>query len=147
MAEFTWPRERAILNYLIEREEHGDDLFQLRAEQIAEVVGEQPKTVALGMRRLLRAGYIDGKEAKSFGPDFQVFAEAITDAGLRAAGAWPSSEPDFETLLAQLKELAEQAPEDQRPKWRKAVDGLAAAGRDVGVEVAAAIATRSMGVG
>lgn len=70
----------------------------------------------------------------------------ISERALRAVGVWPNDQQAADQLLWFLERKVEDAtnPED-RGRWQKIRDSFGSAGRDFAVEVAAAMAARSMG--
>lgn len=117
----------------------------------ASYVFEQPLAAATGLDRdqviraivtLQRGGYVEARLNRG---DDRVTSATIVDIspqGMREVGLWPSPETGAERLLAALDTLVEQAPnEAERSRWRKIRDGVAGAGRDVLISIAATVIT------
>lgn len=81
------------------------------------------------------------------GPEYWDVTEIHPD-GRRAIGQWPTPESLADRLVEALAAAAEREPDAERRGWlRKTAAYLAGAGRDLAVEVAAAVVTRSTGLG
>lgn len=70
----------------------------------------------------------------------------ITERALRETGVWPNNEAIADQLLWFVQQKIDDATTpDERSRWEKLRGGLLGAGRDVLVDLAAAIAARSVG--
>lgn len=95
------------------------------------------------VRNLQRGGYL-GEVTWGMGGWFSV--EDITERALRETGAWPNPEQQADQLLWLLQQKIDQAPTpEDRSRWVRIRDSIGAAGRDLTVELAAAMTMRTMG--
>lgn len=70
----------------------------------------------------------------------------ITERGQRAAGQWPTPESVADRLAAALTDAAERETDPERKGWlRKTAAWMGGAGRDMAVEVGAAVVSRQIG--
>jgi len=112
-----------------------------QAGEIAELTGLPEGDVQKALHNLA-TDYLDVADWGSLaGHDF--VAVGFTSNALRATGAWPSPELAADRLLAALGAAIDNATEGSPKQSRlKAIrDGFVAAGRDITVEVAAAVLT------
>ncbi len=99
---------------------------------------------ARSVERLVDAGML--RDQATFGGAW--FVTGVTERGLRESGAWPTADQLAERVVSALDEAAEREPEpDKRSKLRGLATGLGGAGRDVLVDVMAAVAVKSAGLG
>lgn len=99
--------------------------------------------VFTAVRNLERGGYISGV-TYAFGDGYTV--GDITERALRETGVWPNAETDADRLLWLLEQkVNDAASAEDRSKWVRIRDAVVSAGRDFTVEMAAAMATRSIG--
>lgn len=112
-----------------------------QASEIAEVTG-LPETEVQKALRNLATGYLEVADWASL-TSHDYVAVGFTSDALRATGAWPSPELAADRLLAALGTAIDNATEGSPKQSRlKALrDGFVAAGRDITVEVAAAVLT------
>jgi hypothetical protein len=98
--------------------------------------------VVAAVGNLQRGGFVDA----SWGPGGRFVVNDITERALRTAGAWPQVQQAADQLLWFLERKVEEAvTDDEQGRWQRIRDSFGSAGRDFAVEVAAAMATRSMG--
>ncbi|WP_146086526.1 hypothetical protein [Rathayibacter sp. AY1D1] len=116
-------------------EEH--DLLQ--SSDIAAFCGRSQRDVVLALTNLGHR-HLVVKDASTYdGRDNYV--TGIRPEGLEAVGQWPSPDVAAERLITALDALVDNAPMDS-PKRNRLVairDGLLTAGRDVMIDVAAAV--------
>jgi hypothetical protein len=99
--------------------------------------------VSLAVDKEASPPYIVGVSVAEF--MYPIRLTGVTERARRAVGQWPSAESMVDRMLTILNERAEDAPPDERPRWRRLRDGFAGAGRDVAVEFAAALLARGAG--
>lgn len=74
--------------------------------------------------------------------------QGVTPAARQATGQWPTGESLADSVLETLDARIDAAPTpEERSRWVKLRDGVAGAGRDVLVEVMAAVVSRQMAGG
>ncbi len=112
-----------------------------QAGEIAELTGLPEAEVQKALRNLA-TDYLEVADWASLGSHDFVAVNYTSDA-LRATGAWPSPELAADRLLAALSTAIDNAAEGspKQSRLRALRDGFLAAGRDVTVEVAAAVLT------
>lgn len=72
----------------------------------------------------------------------------ITERARRAIGAWPSDISIVDSLIAAFNAVADKEPDaKKRSRLRETAAWLGGAGRDLGVEVGAALIARQIGSG
>ena len=104
-------------------------------------LGLESMTVQRSVRRLFDAGFIDGVDATAQGEHFDLMAIRLLERGLEAVGAWPSDA--YDRLLEQVADEIESTTDQVRKSRLAALrDGIAAAGREIAVEVLAEWAKR-----
>jgi hypothetical protein len=70
----------------------------------------------------------------------------VSERALRATGIWPDEQSAADNLLWVLERKVEEASTaEERGRWVRIRDSFGAAGRDFAVEIAAAMAARSIG--
>jgi hypothetical protein len=70
----------------------------------------------------------------------------VSASAYRATGAWPSPETAADRLIAALEErIANATNDEERTRWQRIRDGFLGAGRDVIVDVAAAMLGGQLG--
>lgn len=115
-----------------------------RKPQIIERTGLNDDQVTAALRNLFRSGHLrapnnmgQGAQAAEIGIviDFDASALQIT-------GMWPTPETALDRMIVALEEIAQNTDdEDSRTRAKKILDGLAGAGRQIGISVAAAALT------
>jgi hypothetical protein len=96
------------------------------------------EVVAAGQR--LAGEYIVIKDLTTFGgPDWA--ATALTSAGLREVGLWPTPETALDRFVAALEAAEAQAAPEDKPKLRAVIRAVGGMGRDLGVNVFSALLT------
>ena len=96
------------------------------------------------MERLVRNGLRDGTTVLS--GDWVI--GRVAERRLRESGAWPTADQLAARLVTALGEAAERESEpEKRTRLRGLASGLGGAGRDVLVDVMAAVVTKSAGLG
>ena len=103
----------------------------------------EPATVELVGVLLRDAGFVEGIDTDQGGI---VLFTALTPAGRREVGLWPSPEAAAERLLASVDEALERAPEgEQKTRLRSVRDGLLGLSRDLLVDIASSVLTKQIG--
>lgn len=132
-------RDLPILRHIVDALDQGDDTVD--QDTIADAVDLTAEEVEAGVRNLERGGYV---EVQWFGGGF--FIADMTERALRATGLWPDEQAAADNLLWVLeRKVADAATPEERSRWTKIRDSFGAAGREFAVELAAAMAARSMG--
>lgn len=105
-------------------------------QEIADQTGLRENDVYASARALEDAGLV---ELRLVLPATRGRISAVSGQARQIAGSWPTEETYVDRLLAAVEALeANATDEDTRSRLRKLRDGLAAAGRDLLVSVAAA---------
>lgn len=103
-----------------------------------------PADIQRAAVNLGRASLIDlrGASGKRF-----LFCTDVSERALRLTGLWPDEQAAADHLLWVLEQKAtsETATPEERSRWAKIRDSVGHAGRDIAVELAAAVAARSVG--
>lgn len=113
----------------------------VQAVEVAEATGRPHRDVVLALVNLGHKHLTVQDSSTYDGRDNYV--TGIRPGGLEAVGQWPSSDVAAERLIAALDALADKSPVDS-PKRKRLLavrDGFLNAGRDVMVDVAAAMIT------
>ncbi|MBD8585967.1 hypothetical protein IFT90_15535 [Frigoribacterium sp. CFBP 8766] len=111
----------------------------LQSQEIATSSGQSQREVVLALTNLGHR-HLVVKDASGFN-ERDNYVVGIRPEGLEAVGQWPSSDVAADRLIAALDALVDTSPIDS-PKQNRLVairDGFATAGRDVLVDVAAAV--------
>lgn len=108
-------------------------------DEIEQALELTEKQVSQSARRLGTGEYVKISEGLGGVTHFN----GLSAKGLREVGNWPTPETALDRMIAALEAIAKNtdAPEDDRTRARKALDGLAEAGRHIGLSVAAAAIT------
>lgn len=134
-------RDYPMLEWIVEQFEAGNS--DIQNGFVPEALGITDAEAANSIRNLDRGNYISDV-TWMFGDGWLV--GNITERALREVGAWPSNESVADQLLWILEQKIDQAADpDTRSRWVKLRDGFSGAGRDLTIELAAALAAKSMG--
>ena len=116
------------------------DLTGIRIHEVAEQTGLDEEDVLLALRALENAGLV---ELKLLMPARAGRVLRVSGTAQQLAGAWPTPELGFQRMIKALQAIAADGDKDDdtRSRARQIVEGFVAAGRDVGVSVAAAVIT------
>lgn len=148
MAESTWAeRERPVLEAVYAAEELGGDAFALTAAAKNALPELDEGAAILTIRRLGDAGFLRIKATGAWGSqNVRVMVEGTTSAGLLAVGAWPSPASVVEAVIAAIEDQAEAEPEpERRGRLRKVASAISEAGREIVIEVGAAVVAKQVG--
>lgn len=139
----TWeerdlPVLRAALA-IIEESDHG----LAREEEIQQQTGFDQRTTQRALQALVDGFFF----ASVMETDWGIHGVGKPTAQARqAAGLWPTPESLADRLVAALAEAAEREPnEERRGLLRRTAEWLGSAGRDVAVDVTAAVISRQVG--
>lgn len=119
------------------------DYTAVTDDAISDALNLSQDDVYAAAKNLDRGGYL-ANVTWSFGKGFRIVD--ITERALRETGLWPNDEAVADQLMWFLERKVETASTaDERSRWTKIRDGFVGGGRDVAVELVAAIAARSIG--
>lgn len=146
MVNPTWEeRDLPVLRAIVELyEESGGNT--IRASHIERRTGFDDRTTQKALHALKPADppYVTKMHEMSGGEI--VFVGAPTPEARRAVGLWPTPELMADRLVAALAQAAEQEPnEERRGLLRRTAEWLGSAGREVAVDVTAAVISRQVG--
>ncbi|WP_369132025.1 hypothetical protein [Modestobacter sp. I12A-02662] len=117
----------------------------LSSRDVAAALGLDVAVVGRVGRRLADDGLLTSISMGLASSTIAVFTE-VTAKGRREVGQWPSPDVAADRLMAALDQAIERAPEGEQRTWlQKARSGLVGAGRDVVVDLTAAIISRQVG--
>ena len=134
-------RDLPVLMSIVDATERDEDMPD--DTTLPAAVGLDTADVLVAVRNLERGGYITGV-TWAYGDGYTI--GNITERALRETGVWPNAETDADRLLWLLERKVDEATTpEERGKWTKIRDAFGSAGRDFTIEVAAAMATRSIG--
>lgn len=134
-------RDFPVLEWIVAQFDSGDP--DVQDGTVSAALGLTDEDAAAAVRNLQRGGYLAGV-TWMFGDGFVV--GDITERAMRETGLWPNDEAAADQLLWFLEQKVEQAIDPEtRGRWARIRDGFAGAGRDFTIEVAAAMATRTLG--
>lgn len=115
----------------------------VRSDATAKALGLSEEDVMGAFQNLYRGGYVSGANNEA---TISFFAFDITERALRETGAWPNAEQIADQLLWFLERKIEDATDSEtRGRWQRIRDSISGAGRDFTIELAAAMAAKSMG--
>ena len=135
-----WPDRDLRVLLAVATELEREPWQSLKPEAIAEATGLSHQDVARALVAL-DPTYISVNWIKGMHEPWGIVHE-ITDEGRRAVGLWPSPEAGVERLLAALDKMIEQTQnEDERGRWQKFRDHVAANGAQVGWSLVTAVLT------
>jgi DNA-binding MarR family transcriptional regulator len=122
----------------------------LPVKDLVEHLDMGPDDITRAVVALSDAGYIEtivhDRRLASAGRQINR-VKRISPEARRIVGLWPSPETALDRMIAALEELAAKSESDEtRGKAQKLLDGFAEAGRQIGVGVARAAITGSMGL-
>ena len=129
MAEDTWNREQRLMETIRAFETDRPD--ERTRDKLVAATGLPKDEVDDGVRALLEASYIDGRETGSMDELFDWWDLRLRERGRRAVKQWPSDDPG-ETLVQLLEERLSQASD---PAERSRLSQVLDAVRDVGTGV------------
>lgn len=132
-------RHLPVLLSAVARFEAGEDVH---GSHIADDTELTQDVVDRTARELRSMGYLDVRfSSEGF------WVEELSIEARRIAGAWPTPESFAERLIAAVEQgLAAAKTDDERSRWRKLLDGLTSAGRDVVVNASgSALGTAAIG--
>lgn len=114
---------------------------------IADATGLDEADVAVAVRRLAEARYVQANDASTMaGPDFMSIR--LLERGLQRLGEWPDDTQVLAALVAALSDAADDVDDpEQRSKLLQAAGLLGGVVRDVGVRVAAEMAAKGFVAG
>jgi hypothetical protein len=134
-------RDYPVLEWIVAQFDSGDP--DVQNATVSAALDLSDEDAAAAVRNLERGGYLTAINW-FFGDSFAV--GDITERALRETGAWPSSETVADQLMWFLEQKVQQTQDPEaRGRWTRIRDGFAGAGRDFAVEIAAAMATRTIG--
>jgi len=147
MVRNTWEKRElvileAIANY---EDETGDSVPNLK--RLVELSGLDAKTCSVGLKALITAQppLVAATDASTFG-GWDVLEIDLLERGRRAVGQWPNENPANE-LLELLRERVESAATDEeRGRWKTALDVLKALPGKALTEVTIALIKREAGL-
>lgn len=114
-------------------------MYGLRFSQLVEATGLPATQVELALRALAEDGLLEVRWAH---PREASRIAGLTSAARERVGLWPTPASALERMIAALEAIAQNTDdEDTRTRARKILDGLAGAGRQIGISVAAAALT------
>ena len=121
-----------------------DPLANVRVEQVEKAVPHlTADEVQIAAVNLSRAGHVT--IAGASGIRCLRFTN-VSEKALRQTGVWPDEEQAADHLLWFLEQkVATASSTEDRTRWQRIRDSLAGAGREFAVELAAAMATRTIG--
>lgn len=137
-------RDYPILEWIVDQLANQRDEAEVNNETLADAFDDLDERDRLAaVANLQRGGYITNV-SHAFGNMFDV--GDITERALRETGIWPNEQAMADQLLWYVEQRVNAAVSaDERTRWTRIRDALAGAGRDFTVELAAAMATRSLG--
>lgn len=138
-----WNIDHKVLVEIVRQiEVDGEDFADTAAA--SERAGVDPNVGGRSVERLVRNGMLVGSSTLS--GDWAI--GQVTERGLRESGAWPTADQLAARVVSALNQTAEREPEpEKQSKLRGLATGLGGAGRDVLVDVMAAVVTKSAGLG
>lgn len=135
-------RDLPVLREVVRRKDE-DPTHPIRANEVAQALDMSEDDIQRAAANLERGGYVEIQGAA--GLVVHNFKD-VSERALRATGVWPDDEAIADHLLWTLEQkIADATTPDERTKWQKIRDSITGAGRDFAVELAAAMAARSMG--
>ena len=148
MARLKWEeRELPILDAIAGVEDDQGEKVE-RIDTIVDLTGLERRDVALGLRALLDAGYVDAIDASSpiVGDEGAEFLNiGLLERGRRVIGQWPSEDAG-DDLLELIRERADNATtEEERSRLRRLFDAGKAVGGKTLTEIVVAYAKHYAG--
>jgi hypothetical protein len=142
----TWTdRELAVLDATVSYTDQNPLMPWLSVGEVARMTGLDVMDV-LRAANALDGPYVEVTRMMSGGDPSPWRLSGVTAAARQAVGQWPSGESLVEQLVAGLRaaELSESDPV-QKSRLHALVDALTGIARDVVVQVATSVVTRSIG--
>jgi hypothetical protein len=120
-----------------------EDVFMPGPSEVAPRLDVNEDVVLRAYKNLERGGYVIPIPDSARRSGDEGCISDITGDALRVIGTWPTPESALDRMIDALEEIAENtnADEDTRTRARRILEGLAGAGRTIGVTVAAAAIT------
>lgn len=122
------------------------DTTQLvQASQVETETGFDRATVDASLKALKDAGYF----TKTGGSMSRLIDDisGVTEKARHAAGVWPTAEQIAAGMLEEIERRAESDPDpEKRSRFKKIAAGFAEGGKDVGINLLAAVVAKSMGL-
>lgn len=139
----TWTdRDAPVLQAIAELY---DEQGEANEDEIMERTGFDQTTVRRAVRALLGEDPPYFEASPSMDGDFGIIVN-VTGHGRRAAGQWPTSERLADRITEAFAEVADHTDDEEQRSWlRRAGAWFGNAGRDVIVEVAAAVLAKQTG--
>ncbi|MEV6695234.1 hypothetical protein AB0M35_27550 [Micromonospora sp. NPDC051196] len=148
MVNPTWEeRDLPVLKAIVELYEESGGRKD-RAGDIQKRTGFDEETVQKALRALKPANppYVTSMKEMSGG--FIVFVGAPTPEARRAVGLWPTADGLADNLIMAMSQAADQEPdEEKRGRLKTAASWFGNAGRNVLVDVTAAVINRQISGG
>lgn len=139
-------RELPILQVVHENEEH-PERRNLDVGGLANQLAWERDRTLIGVRRLVGNDYVTAIDGGTMGGDDWARLR-LTEKGLRAVGDWPSEVDLLTALVAAMSDVADEVDdEDQGNRLRKGALALGGVMKDVGVQVAANLASQGIILG
>lgn len=134
-------RDLPVLRYVVAQIDA--DAGPVRSDQAAEALGMAGHEVEAAFKNLYRGGYVIGASNER---TISYFVFDVTERALRETGSWPNEEQIADRLLSFLAQKIDDAPDDEtRTRWKRISDAIAGAGREFAIDLAVAMATKSLG--
>lgn len=132
----TW--QARDLPFLIEAVRGVDNGEIVRTEELADRAGLTPEDGQRAAAALHGAGYVEGVGVEE--ASYPLYITAVSSKARQLSGTWPSEDVGADRLAAALDALIERTSDgEQRSRLLRLREGLASAGRDVAVSMAAAV--------
>ncbi|MBM2621188.1 hypothetical protein JIG36_37370 [Actinoplanes sp. LDG1-06] len=143
MIASTWEnRDRPVLGAIVELCDEGS--FSVTPEDVAARL-DMPLLPVQSSFRALEFEDGDPFFYRNLGVSGRA-VQHVTGKARRAVGSWPSPEVMAGRLVAGMEQAAEREPdEENRSLLRRTAEWFGGAGRDVAVDVAAAVINRQIG--
>jgi hypothetical protein len=143
--EETWfSRELPVLQAIVWR---FDDPFATPMDvgHIVDEVGLETDDVHRALVALWKARppFLEGVEVDQV--PYPVQVTGVTERALREIGKWPNADVIAERIVAALNAAADREPdEEKRSRLRRAADAVGGLGKELFVEITAAVITKQM---
>lgn len=135
MAEMTWSREEQIMEAIRAFEKDRPD--ERTRDKLVVDTGLPKEEVNDGLRSLLEAGYVDGRDTGSMDELYDWWDLRLRERGRRAVKQWPSEDPG-EALVQLLEEHISRASDSaERSRLSQVLDNV----REVGTGVLRGVLT------
>ena len=116
--------------------------------QVDDITGFGDKKTNLSLERLLKGGYIDGKDGSPIGCDYTGITPVygLAEKGMCTIGVWPCPENIVDQIVRQLEEAAENETDPKKAsKLKEAANLLAKTGYNVAVGAVGSIVAGGLG--